>query len=406
MADYGSPQPADRYHAHFEQETAFGVENAGFPAAAKAIRLETGSTYVAQKVEIPDATLKEDDGSDESGVGDPEVSLSAVVKAEGLTTPAGNGVTAGETALTWMAECALGNDSDLYAGALAAAGATTSAITQVTGAADFATNSVAVFTTTAGLEARHVQDATALLLTTSMTLSSAPALNSVIYGTNVIPILRSHAGTVTQTLQVGLKDPLQAFNRRLYGLGCSGFELQDAAKGAHRNLKFDFMGADFSRGAALAVTQPSAARGRSGTNRQLWLAPIGSAQTATRFNVFQFSFKTNHNTQEVPTDGNGLANAGYNYILSPEIVFEVYENSVAIGSAGNWMEAWEDGSTDNQFQVMFQSGRTAGRMIGVDLVNVLINRPVVGNQNGRRTYICTGKCRTGTAANFGNLWFA
>ena len=100
-----------------------------------------------------------------------------------------------------------------------------------------------------------------------------------------IPITRQNGGLITQTLQAQIKSPTQARTFNLLGLACTGLTFPAVARNAQQQAQFSLRGASFTPNVASVVTQPSAARGKPTGQGAAWLAPIGSAQTASRLTV-------------------------------------------------------------------------------------------------------------------------
>lgn len=404
MADSGTPQRADSWHGHFEEEAAHGEPNSPFMNSPFSLRFEEGSTYTAEYEELDDTTMKEDDGDDESGKGVPIVALSAITQVEGLGTAAGDGETPVSTAVSKMLSCQFDIAERKVDGSNVAGTPTTTAVEQELETTEFEVGDIAVFNLpNEGLVGRRVTGVAAKVMTLAQALPEAPIVGSVIQGTNNIAIEKTHPGEASPTLQVQLVDPLQLMTYDLLGLGGNGLEMATAARNAQKMLKMDFVGADFRRDQVSSLTQPSASRGRSSVNREVWIARSGSAQATTKLKAFNYSFKTNHDTQEVPNDNAAFANGGYHYMLDLEFMLELYLNAAPPGTGAHYFAVWEDG-TDNDFQVFIQHGKTAGRLFMLDLVYLILKKPTISKQQKRWTLQLPFKVLTGLAGDrFGTL---
>lgn len=373
----GTPQPADRWHVHLEEESAFGTLNGSPFASAYAYRTESGSTYTAEYEEIQDTTLKEDDGDDESGRGVPIVGLKTTTQLEGLGTAAGHDDSApASTALSKLLSCSFNVAERRPVGSLCDGSPSTTVVQQEAETTEFEAGDHALFTTANyGLVARRIASVDGSKnMTLSMALPEAPAGGSEIYGSNSIYLAKSHAGAISPTLQAHIKDPLQAASFDLYGLGCRGFEIGAAARNAQKMATFDMVGTQFLRGPSRSLTQAAGSIPRTSVNRQAWIGVSGSAAAATRLSVFDWTFKSGHNTHEIPNEDPTFANAGYHYQMAFDFMMTLYYDSEPPGASGTWREVWED-ANENTFQIFVQHGTAGGRIFNFDLQYLILKKP-------------------------------
>lgn len=404
----GTPVPAGKWQLGGQIETTFATAIGSYPAAALAGRAEAGSTYSDMYAEIPDTSLSEDFGGEESGKGLPDFNATIRHKCEGLGTAAGDGEEPADTLLSILLASAFSVTSRKpYGSAITGTPSATSVEQEAETTEYVADELMGIDLPNLGFHVRPVASVASKVNTMAMAFPEAPTTSQIIQGGIQIPISTYLSGLNPTTLQLLFKAAHQY--RTVIARGCVPTSLQFPAvsRGEQQLIEFVIKGAAFLRNQSVSFAQGSTQRPRCGAEGYAWLADIGSAQTPEQLRLYNWRFNPGINVELLPSQDEEIEYSGVSTMFDPtaaRLNIQVLANAVpGYISASRLIEHWESG-TDNYHQPLIQMGKAAGRTLTFHGKSMIMYRPERGESaNGREILNLSFGWRAGTTGRLGTI---
>jgi hypothetical protein len=369
------PTPATRANTHVValdiESTAFGTIEADFASAKKRI-VAWDVVPVVVNESLENQATRQDLGEQPQikGLIHPGSSFAFSTYAQGLVTPAGDGVVPAETAIERaFVGCfgAVGVGAD---GSNVAVGSpTTETFDQEAETSSFLTNHVVGVTLDTGeIQARPIRFADLNTINLAIKTTAAPSATNVLYGSRNVLWTEDAARAYIQAESVGRN---ASGTKQMFGMaGNVAFPETPASQA--QTLNFNYQVANGTKFPTVTQVAPTPLRPAVQAGGDFLIGMYNAAAGVTGENIDYLSMSLEFGNEYFGQEQGGtaigicewvLTNSTPRWTLTFPRDFDLSAWTDAPPTATTFTEAWELGGLDNDFTLFFQWGKVAGQIM-------------------------------------------